>query len=110
MCGIAGVFGPAASRVGAADAMTRSLRHRGPDGDGVFEDRELLLVHTRLSIIDLETGDQPMTAADGRYAMVYNGEIYNFRELRRELEEKGHAFRTSSDSEVILEGFRARRG
>lgn len=106
MCGIAGVFGPAATRVDA-DAMIRSLRHRGPDGDGAYRDRDLLLVHTRLSIIDLETGDQPMTDADGRYVMVYNGEVYNFRELRRELEGKGHCFRTRSDSEVILEGFRA---
>ncbi|MEM1179405.1 MAG: asparagine synthase (glutamine-hydrolyzing) [Acidobacteriota bacterium] len=104
MCGIAGLYGPGASRP-VIEAMTRSLRHRGPDGDGVFVDGDLMLGHTRLSIIDLETGDQPMTSADGRYVMVYNGEIYNFRDLRRRLEEDGRVFRTESDSEVILEGF-----
>ncbi|MCG8461949.1 MAG: asparagine synthase (glutamine-hydrolyzing), partial [Holophagales bacterium] len=106
MCGIAGMAGPAAERQTVA-AMTRRLRHRGPDGDGIFQDGDTILGHSRLSIIDLHTGDQPMVAAGNEACLVHNGEIYNFRQLRRELEDLGHAFHTASDSEVILEGYRA---
>ncbi|MEM6797136.1 MAG: asparagine synthase (glutamine-hydrolyzing), partial [Acidobacteriota bacterium] len=106
MCGLAGIVGPAAgTRLGRA--MARSLAHRGPDGSGVFRDGDAVLAHSRLSILDLETGDQPMADPDASMRLVYNGEIYNFRELRSELEGLGHRFRTSSDSEVLIEGFKA---
>src|SRR5256885_10023788 len=84
MCGIAGLVGQADDNV--IRAMTGALAHRGPDGEGYYWDQGLALGHRRLSIIDLATGQQPMTTADGRYTIVFNGEIYNFQELRRELE------------------------
>lgn len=109
MCGIAGIFhlqtakpvDPARVR-----AMTDVLAHRGPDGAGVWTAPGVGLGHRRLSIIDLATGDQPMTSEDGRLVTVFNGEIYNFRELRTELESLGAVFRTASDTEVILHGWR----
>ena len=86
--------------------MARAMAHRGPDSEGVYMDGPCGLSHRRLSIIDLsDAGNQPMESADGRYALVYNGEIYNFRELRVELENIGHAFVSSSDSEVVLKAF-----
>src|ERR1039457_3918819 len=103
MCGIAGIVGEADS--GLIRSMTRVLAHRGPDGEGGFSSEGVALGHRRLSIIDLETGQQPMTSADGRYTIVFNGEIYNFLELRRELESRGVRFRTRSDTEVLLEAY-----
>ncbi len=111
MCGICGFLGEPASRPAAAlDAVVRrmadSLAHRGPDGEGVWVDEAagVALGHRRLAIVDLSPlGRQPMVSADGRWVIVYNGEIYNFRELRAELEGAGHAFRGQSDSEVLLE-------
>ncbi|HNA28016.1 MAG TPA: asparagine synthase (glutamine-hydrolyzing) [Nitrospira sp.] len=107
MCGIFAVFQTdpvinweVASR--AADAMT----HRGPDEKGEWRDRHAMLFHRRLSIIDLVMGRQPMVSKDGRHAMVFNGEIYNFSELRDELKRGGVIFTTQSDTEVLLEGFR----
>lgn len=87
--------------------MTARLHHRGPDGRGVYsaESGALGLAHTRLKVIDLETGDQPMFCPRGRLVVVFNGEIYNFRELRAELAKLGHAFRTRSDTEVILAAY-----
>lgn len=86
--------------------MTAALRHRGPDHQDVFVAPPILLGHTRLSIIDLApTGNQPMLSEDGRVALVYNGEIYNFPELRGELERAGHAFRGTSDTEVVLRAY-----
>jgi asparagine synthase (glutamine-hydrolysing) len=85
--------------------MTISLRHRGPDDDGHFEDETASLGFRRLSIIDLEHGNQPMSMDDGRLQMVYNGEVYNFRELRGELETHGHTFHTTSDTEVVLHAY-----
>lgn len=81
------------------------IRHRGPDALGFHESGLAALGNTRLSIIDLEHGDQPMFSPDGNTVIVHNGEIYNYRELKRELEARGHAFRTSSDTEVILHAF-----
>jgi asparagine synthase (glutamine-hydrolysing) len=81
--------------------MNAALRHRGPDGSAVWQGPGVGLANTRLSIIDLAGGAQPLTSADGRYTIVCNGEIYNYRELRRELEQGGYVFKTASDTEVI---------
>ncbi|MEU0687802.1 asparagine synthase (glutamine-hydrolyzing) [Streptomyces uncialis] len=89
------------------DVMTATMACRGPDAEGVWTDRHAALGHRRLSVIDLEGGAQPMTAeADGREiaCLTYSGEVYNFRELRAELESRGHVFRTRSDTEVVLRG------
>lgn len=108
MCGIVGLFSyGAAANVDerVLGAMRDTMSHRGPDGAGLFvsPDRRLGIAHRRLSILDVSVnGAQPMATADGRYLIVYNGEIYNFRELREDLEEKGLHFRSSSDTEVIL--------
>ncbi len=110
MCGIAGFIGNYPPEL--ADAMSDRVAHRGPDANGSFRDPAagVALAHRRLSIIDLsEKGCQPMTDASGRFVMVYNGEVYNFPELRAELEACGHVFRGHSDSEIVLEHF-ARRG
>ena len=108
MCGICGVFAlngdvnPAISD--AVGRMTESLRHRGPDGGGLFVDRRAALGHRRLAIIDRGGGAQPMTSETGTW-VVFNGEIYNHRTLRRELASRGHRFRTTSDTEVILHAY-----
>lgn len=86
--------------------MGNALRHRGPDDEGYFIDGNIALGHRRLSIIDLAGGHQPMASSDGQYVIVYNGEIYNFREIREDLVKKGHTFRTSSDTEAILGAYR----
>ena len=103
MCGIAGFWGPPDRAL--LEAMTESLRHRGPDDDGYFEDATASLGFRRLSIIDLEHGSQPMSMDDGRLQIVYNGEVYNFRELRAELEALGHTFHTTCDTEVVLHAY-----
>jgi asparagine synthase (glutamine-hydrolysing) len=105
MCGIAGLIGLDAARETLAE-MLALMRHRGPDGEGLWRDAEadLWLGHKRLAIIDLSTGDQPMESADGRFVITFNGEIYNYRELRPELERRGWPFRTASDTEVLLAG------
>ncbi|MDQ6887332.1 MAG: asparagine synthase (glutamine-hydrolyzing) [Gemmatimonadota bacterium] len=89
------------------DGMTNALAHRGPDARGAWQEGAALLGHTRLSIIDLSVlGCQPMHDDSGRYVMVYNGEVYNYLELRAELVGKGHRFRSATDSEVVLHAFR----
>ena len=85
--------------------MATTLRHRGPDADGYFRDGAIGLGHRRLSIIDLATGDQPVANEDGSVQVVFNGEIYNFAEVRSELIAAGHRFRTNSDTEVIAHGY-----
>jgi asparagine synthase (glutamine-hydrolysing) len=114
MCGIAGVLNPAAGSREAlergAAAMADSLAHRGPDDNGLWGDAEagVAITHRRLSIVDLSpAGHQPMTSADGRFVITYNGEVYNFQELRAELEARGVSFRGHSDTEVMLEAFSA---
>lgn len=87
------------------DAALAALKSRGPDAREVLAHGHALLGHARLAVIDIDGGRQPMTAANGRLAMVYNGEIYNFTPLRRELEAAGHAFATRSDTEVLLTGY-----
>lgn len=109
MCGICGFY----STEGAIlpeylEIAARSLKHRGPDGLRTWVDSRATvgLGHTRLAIIDLECGQQPMCSADGRFIIVFNGEIYNYRELRSELLKFGHTFRTRSDTEVLLNAYR----
>ena len=107
MCGIAGYLASYPDQI--ARDMARLIAHRGPDDSGFHFDRDagLAFAHRRLSIIDLsETGHQPMADASGRYVICYNGEVYNYRELRRELEARGNGFRGQSDTEVILTLFR----
>jgi asparagine synthase (glutamine-hydrolysing) len=111
MCGIAARFaaqgGLASQAVHEVAAMTESLRHRGPDGSGLLDRQPIaVLGHRRLSIIDVAQGHQPMGTPDGDLWITFNGEIYNYRELRRQLEAHGHAFRTNSDTEVILFAYR----
>src|SRR5436309_14274335 len=103
MCGICG----AVSASGSVDPervarMSATLVHRGPDSFGDYADATAALAARRLSIIDLETGDQPIANEDETIHVVQNGEIYNYRELRRELERAGHVFRTHGDTEVIV--------
>ncbi len=104
MCGIAGFLTRSGLRAEESwiRSMGASLAHRGPDGEGYFVENGLALGHRRLSIIDLETGAQPMANEDGSLVIVFNGEVYNFLELRPELERLGHRFRTRSDTEVLL--------
>lgn len=107
MCGISAIYDHSGQPVGtdAIARMTTALHHRGPDGEGLFVDREVALGHRRLSIIDVEGGTQPIANEDGTIQVVFNGEIYNFVELRGELEAFGHAFRTHSDTETIVHAY-----
>lgn len=105
MCGICGVLNFDGSKVSSAllKKMTDSIAHRGPDGEGWYQSKGLGFGHRRLAIIDLSPlGDQPMVTQDNRYALTYNGEIYNFREIRADLIAKDHSFRSQTDSEVVL--------
>ncbi len=107
MCGITGIITSseeAAKYFGAIKSATIALHHRGPDNSGSFADFNALLGHTRLSILDTShASDQPFYSPDGRYVIVYNGEIFNFKELRQALMQKGVAFHTSGDTEVLLQ-------
>ncbi len=103
MCGIAGMAGDGNEAL--ARAMTDALAHRGPDGAGHYVGQDVVLGHRRLSIIDLATGAQPMSYAEGAFWISYNGEVYNYLELRAELEGLGHAFATHSDTEVVLAAY-----
>jgi asparagine synthase (glutamine-hydrolysing) len=108
MCGIAGIvhFGELADAPSRVRAMAASLVHRGPDDDGFWHDGDCALGFRRLSIVDIGGGHQPMTNEDGTVWVIFNGEIYNHRELRRELEACGHRFRSDhSDTEVLVHGF-----
>src|SRR3989338_7937100 len=100
MCGITGWYGPRNKKL--LEEMTSFLDHRGPDGEGFFADNKVSLGHKRLSIIDLKTGQQPMYNEDKSLVIVFNGEIYNYKEIRNELQTKyKSSFRTKSDTEVI---------
>src|SRR5688572_26863343 len=112
MCGIYGQFNYGTSRPVQRDeleAATRTLTHRGPDDEGYFVDGPLGFGFRRLSIIDLGGGHQPMSDAAETVWVIFNGEIYNFKDLRAELEGKGHVFRTQSDTEVIIHRSEERR-
>jgi len=106
MCGIAGIVGNnLVAGAGLPDgmrSMLTALRHRGPDGEGVEYDSNAIFGHRRLSIIDLDGGRQPLVNADKSIWLVCNGEIYNYKELRADLEARGHRFLTHSDCEVII--------
>jgi asparagine synthase (glutamine-hydrolysing) len=105
MCGIYGLLGADARQPADTDLLRRMndvLVHRGPDGGGVYSDGPLGMGMRRLSIIDLATGDQPMANEDGSVWVVFNGEIYNYREVRKDLAARGHTFRTASDTEVLV--------
>ncbi len=106
MCGIAGFtrLGRTGDR-DVAQRITEALYHRGPDQQGVFEGSEATLCAVRLKIIDLDGGDQPIVSDDGDTAIAFNGEIYNHREIRRELERLGHRFRSHCDTETVLRAF-----
>jgi len=109
MCGIAGLINlradaPPPDRE-LALRMARALRHRGPDGFGIYRDRHVALAHARLSIIDLDGGWQPMANADETLWVCFNGEIFNYIELREELSAKGHRFRTKSDTEALIHAY-----
>lgn len=108
MCGIVGFLCPdsPSAVTPVLKGCVESLKHRGPDGSGVLVRDQIALGHSRLAIIDIAGGAQPMESADRRLAITFNGEIYNYRELRKELTSKGHRFRTDSDTEVILSAYR----
>ena len=107
MCGIAGILAPfPTERLHAtASVLADAQRHRGPDGAGVHVQGPVALAHRRLSIIDLEAGGQPLANEDSNIWITFNGEIYNYCELRRTLEQRGHRFRTQSDTEVIVHAY-----
>lgn len=107
MCGITGIMVPAGTELNQAvvRSMTDEIAHRGPDGGGFYFGQTVALGHRRLSIIDIDGGAQPMYGAARQVVLSYNGEIYNFKNLRRELEGLGHRFRTESDTEVLLEAY-----
>ena len=107
MCGIAGIA-RGERRAVDADTLTRmadALRHRGPDGSGIYTGTPVGLAHTRLSIVDVAGGAQPLTNEDGRVIITYNGEVYNHVELRANLEGKGHVFKTRTDTEVLVHAY-----
>ncbi len=112
MCGIVGVWssngiGDRETSEHHLSVMARAVAHRGPDGQGVWADEKIGLGHARLAVIDLtDAAAQPMADARGELRIVYNGEIYNYRELRDELVSQGHRFQNQSDTEVIIEGYR----
>ena len=113
MCGIAGFFNPAGFNVADTEAIAVNMRdrlvHRGPDDAGTWLDGGpgIAMVHRRLSILDISSaGHQPMLSDCGRYVLVFNGEIYNFKELKNELKQLGHKFITDGDTEVILKSYK----
>src|SRR5919109_3094489 len=106
MCGIGAILDPAGtSGQHAAERMVEALRHRGPDGDALRQIGPVALAHTRLAIIDVAGGDQPLDSEDGAVTAIVNGEIYNHKQLRTALGRRGHRFATDSDSEVVVHAY-----
>jgi asparagine synthase (glutamine-hydrolysing) len=107
MCGIAGIVLPKGQMADVAllNVMTGTMKHRGPDDQGIFVDGNVGLGHRRLSIIDISSGHQPLFNEDGTVVVVYNGEIYNYQEIKNELEVCGHVFKTNCDTEVIVHAY-----
>jgi asparagine synthase (glutamine-hydrolysing) len=109
MCGLGAILDPRGAAVAeSAQRMVEALRHRGPDGEGVKRLGPVALAHTRLAIIDVAGGDQPLDSEDGAISVVVNGEIYNHLDLRAGLEHRGHRFATRSDSEVVVHAYEER--
>ena len=106
MCGISGFWTSKEFAFGVLPAMTRLLAHRGPDAEGFFERGPIHLGHRRLAVIDPTGSQQPLVSGDGKVVLVFNGEIYNFRALRAQLQEQGCTFVTAGDSEVLLHAWR----
>jgi len=107
MCGIGGIFNLDGSKIDQANAIEirDKMSHRGPDGKGAYFEDNLALLHRRLAILDpSDSGAQPMHSSNSKWVLVFNGCIYNFKELREELEKKGISFKSNSDTEVIVEG------
>ncbi|MBR1413986.1 MAG: asparagine synthase (glutamine-hydrolyzing) [Bacilli bacterium] len=105
MCGIVGFVSNAKSKKRIIKNMADRIKHRGPDDESYFISDEIALAHRRLAIIDIENGKQPMFNDDNTYCIIFNGEIYNYKNLKLELEKKGYKFKTASDTEVILHGY-----
>lgn len=103
MCGIGGYFGISNKKI--IEKMSSEMYHRGPDGEGIYSDNLVTLLNRRLAIIDISGGDQPIYNEDKSVVVVYNGEIYNYREIRNRLEQKGHIFKTKSDTEILVHGY-----
>src|SRR6266536_2600724 len=110
MCGLVATFGPVPAEPADGELACRAIAHRGPDGQGTWTGRAGRLAadlgHRRLAILDPSAGAQPMTIQDGSLAVTYNGELYNYPELRVQLEGRGHRFRTRCDTEALLHGYR----
>ena len=105
MCGIAGIVIQSNDKLNIVKKMAKRIEHRGPDGEGFYSDDFIALAHKRLSIIDLSSGNQPMYNETKDIIVVYNGEIYNYIELKDELKTLGHKFKTKSDTEVLVHGY-----
>lgn len=105
MCGIVGFVSKSNNKQKELKKMMIRIKHRGPDGEGTYIDGDFALGHLRLSIIDLKTGGQPMISQNKNFVIVFNGEIYNYKELKKELSDLGHKFKTTSDTEVLLKMF-----
>lgn len=106
MCGIVGFTNPVSDPDNVLDRMMDRIKHRGPDAGGKYIDKDIALGHRRLSIIDVSsTGDQPIFNEDGSLVIIFNGEIYNYRQLREKLIAAGHTFRTNTDTEVLIHGY-----
>lgn len=106
MCGIAGVVFPTSIDEDALEKVSYRIKSRGPDAGGIYRHQNIALIHRRLKIIDLsDAANQPFSNSEGNIHLVYNGEIYNFLSLKKELEQKGHRFRTKSDTEVVLHAY-----
>ena len=105
MCGFVGFTNSISDAQTVLSRMMDSIKHRGPDSDGKYIDSDIALGFRRLSIIDISTGSQPIFNEDGSLVLLFNGEIYNYRELREELISHGHIFKTNTDSEVLLHGY-----
>lgn len=103
MCGIIGIIGEESTNKQLLKDMNDLITHRGPDDEGFFYSQNIALAMRRLAIIDIKRGKQPITSSDDRYTIVFNGEIYNYKELKKELESKGVQFKTDSDTEVLLQ-------
>src|SRR6202521_4765221 len=105
MCGISGVVGSLRTDRATLQRMNDTLRHRGPDGEGAFWSHDVGLAMRRVAIIDFAGGDQPIYNEDRSVCVVYNGEIYNYLDLRKDLESRGHIFTTQSDTETIVHAY-----